>query len=99
VYKVESQWGTGFNASVTVTNTGSTAVNGWTVGWTFPGPQQVGGAWGATLTQTGAAVTAHDVSWNATIAPGASVTFGFLGTPGGVQPAPTAFTLNGQSCG
>jgi glucose/arabinose dehydrogenase len=92
-------WGTGFLGNVTVTNTGSAPINGWTLGWTFPGPQRVGSAWNASVTQDGAAVTARNASWNGAIAPGASVTFGFLGTPGGTQPPPTSFTLNGGTCG
>ncbi|SDY68138.1 Glucose/arabinose dehydrogenase, beta-propeller fold [Micromonospora pattaloongensis] len=97
-YKVDSQWGTGFTATVTVTNTGSQPVNGWTVGWTFPGPQRASNWWNAVGSQQGAAVTARNANWNATIAPGGSVSFGFLGTPGGAQPAPTTFTLNGAAC-
>jgi glucose/arabinose dehydrogenase len=91
-------WGTGFLANVTLTNTGSTPVDGWTVGWTFPGPQKVSSAWNTQVTQTGTTVAARNASWNGSVAPGASVTFGFLGTPGGPQPAPTAFTLNGSAC-
>ncbi|BCB91611.1 PQQ-dependent sugar dehydrogenase [Phytohabitans suffuscus] len=92
-------WGTGFQGTVQVTNTGTQPISGWTAGWTFPGTQRIGSAWNATVTQTGAAVSARNADWNATIAPGATVEFGFLGTPGGTQPPPTAFTLNGNPCG
>ncbi|MGN9906869.1 PQQ-dependent sugar dehydrogenase [Phytohabitans sp. LJ34] len=92
-------WGTGFRATVKVTNTGPLPINGWTVGWTFSGPQRVGSSWNATITQSGAAVSAKNPGWNGTIAPGATAEFGFLGTPGGAQPAPAAFTLNGNTCG
>jgi cellulase/cellobiase CelA1 len=92
-------WGTGFRATVKVTNTGTAPVGGWTVGWTFPGPQRVSSAWNASVTQSGAAVSAKNAGWNGTIAPGATVEFGFLGTPGGAQPAPASFTLNGNTCG
>ena len=92
-------WGTGFRATVKVTNTGTQPVSGWTVGWNFPGPQRVGSSWNASITQSGAAASAKNLSWNGTIAPGATVEFGFLGTPGGAQPAPAAFTLNGNTCG
>ncbi|MEJ3749947.1 PQQ-dependent sugar dehydrogenase [Actinomycetes bacterium KLBMP 9797] len=91
-------WGTGFRANVTLTNTGTQPVTGWTVGWTYAGPQKVGSAWNAAVTQDGAAVAARNASWNGTVAAGASVTFGFLGTPGGAQPNPTTFTLNGAPC-
>lgn len=91
-------WGTGFRATIRVTNTGTEPVEGWTVGWTFPGQQQIGSSWNSTITQSGAAVSASNTAWNGTIAPGATVEFGFLGTPGGPQPAPAAFTLNGSAC-
>jgi glucose/arabinose dehydrogenase len=92
-------WGTGFRATVKVTNTGTEPVSGWTVGWTFAGPQRIGSSWNASVTQSGAATSARNTAWNGTIAPGATVEFGFIGTPGGPQPAPAAFTLNGNTCG
>jgi poly(hydroxyalkanoate) depolymerase family esterase len=91
-------WGNGFTANVTVTNTSASAVNGWTVQWGWSGNQQVTNAWNATVSQAGAQVTARNVSYNATIAAGASVTFGFQGTYSGTNQAPTQFTLNGAAC-
>ncbi|MFD0971851.1 extracellular catalytic domain type 1 short-chain-length polyhydroxyalkanoate depolymerase [Plantactinospora endophytica] len=92
-------WTGGFTANVTVTNTSTSAVNGWTVQWSWPGNQQVTNAWNATVSQSGAQVTARNVSYNAAIAAGASVTFGFQGTYSGANQAPTQFTLNGTVCG
>jgi poly(hydroxyalkanoate) depolymerase family esterase len=91
-------WNNGFTANVTVTNSSTTAVNGWTVQWSWSGNQRVTNSWNTTLTQSGADVTARNVSYNATIAPGASVTFGFQGTYSGTNQAPTRFTLNGAAC-
>ncbi|MEE6257659.1 extracellular catalytic domain type 1 short-chain-length polyhydroxyalkanoate depolymerase [Plantactinospora sonchi] len=93
-----NSWGNGFTASVTVTNTATGAVNGWTVQWTWSGNQQVTNAWNAQVTQSGTQVSARNVSYNASIAPGASATFGFQGTYSGSNPTPTQFTLNGTSC-
>ncbi|MFI9530367.1 PQQ-dependent sugar dehydrogenase [Micromonospora rosaria] len=97
-YRVDSQWGTGFTATVTLTSTGPTPVSGWTVGWTYAGNQRVGSGWNAEFSQQGTAVTARNVPWNAAIAPGGTVSFGFLGSHSGANPAPTAFTLNGAPC-
>lgn len=47
------------------------------------------------MTQSGAAVTATNASYNAAIAPGANVQFGFQGTFVSNDSAPTAFTVNG----
>ncbi len=48
--------------------------------------QKVGQAWSANVTQTGTAVTASNLSYNGTLAPGASTSFGFNGTHTGSQP-------------
>ncbi|MGB2570756.1 glycoside hydrolase family 9 protein [Micromonospora citrea] len=94
-----SDWSTGFTANITVTNTGTSTINGWTLAFTFPNAgQKVGQGWSATYAQTGTAVTATNVSYNGTLAPGASTSFGFNGTHTGTNPKPTAFTLNGVAC-
>jgi cellulase/cellobiase CelA1 len=95
---VKNEWGGGFTANVTVTNTGTSAVNGWTLTWSFPGDQKVTNAWNATVSQSGAAASATNLSYNAAIAPGGNVQFGFQGTWAGNDTSPTAFSLNGNAC-
>ncbi|MFJ6792970.1 glycoside hydrolase family 9 protein [Streptomyces sp. NPDC091268] len=97
-YAVDNVWGTGFTATATVRNTGPTAVDGWQLTWTYPGGQRVMSAWNATVTQSGAAVSARNADWNRTIAPGATASFGVQGTHTGANPAPAAFALNGSPC-
>ncbi|HZP53517.1 cellulose binding domain-containing protein, partial [Actinocrinis sp.] len=94
----KNEWYGGFTANVTVTNTGTSAINGWTLKWTFPGDQKVTNAWNATLTQSGSAATATNVSYNASIAPGGNAQFGFQGTWASNDTSPSAFTLNGAAC-
>lgn len=96
-YKVASAWTGGFTADVTVRNTGNTAVNGWSLTWTFPADQKITSAWNAHATQSGAAVTATDLGYNAAIPAGGSTGFGFQGTGTGTS-VPTAFILNGAAC-
>lgn len=91
-------WNNGFTANVTVTNTGVSTVNGWTVQWNWPGNQQVTNGWNATVTQTGSQVAARNAPWNPTLGPNQSVTFGFQATYSGTNTAPTRFTLNGTAC-
>ncbi|WP_262284429.1 glycoside hydrolase family 9 protein [Micromonospora sp. MA102] len=94
-----SGWDTGFTANITITNTGTSTINGWSLAFTFPSSgQKVGQGWSATFTQSGTAVTATNVSYNGTLAPGASTSFGFNGTHTGTNPRPTTFTLNGSPC-
>ncbi|GAA0592762.1 glycoside hydrolase family 9 protein [Streptomyces crystallinus] len=97
-YRADSVWSTGFTATVTVKNTGPTAVDGWQLNWAYPGGQRVTSAWNATVTQNGTAVLARDAGWNRAIAPGATASFGVQGTHTGANPSPTAFTLNGNTC-
>jgi len=97
-YTTQSQWGGGFVAQVTITNTGSSAVNGWTLKFTFPCDQKITSGWNGTPSQSGENVTITNASYNATIAAGASTSLGFQGTWTSSDAAPTAFTLNGNSC-
>ncbi|WP_182909225.1 cellulose binding domain-containing protein [Microbispora sp. H13382] len=92
-------WGGGFTVAVTIANTGTTAINGWSLAFAFPGTQKITPpGWSATWTQTGANVTAANLDWNKTIKPGQSVHIGFNGTYTGANPTPIAFTLNGTAC-
>ncbi|NES15443.1 MULTISPECIES: glycoside hydrolase family 9 protein [Micromonospora] len=98
-YTTHGSWSGGFTTQVTVRNTGTAAVNGWNVRWAFTGDQKVDTYWLAKISQSGATVTAKNESYNATIAPGASITFGLNGlTAGGPNPNPTLVTLNGTPC-
>ena len=97
-YATQSQWAGGFVAGVTITNTGSTAINGWTLKFTFPGDQKITNAWNGQVTQTGEAVSITNESYNGTIAPGANTSLGFQGTWTSSDAVPTAFTLNGTAC-
>ncbi|MGI5145185.1 GH12 family glycosyl hydrolase domain-containing protein [Plantactinospora sp. CA-294935] len=91
-------WNNGYTASVTVTNTGSSAINNWSLTYDLPSGQQVGNAWNATVTQSGSAVTARNIAWNGTIAPGGTASFGYQGTYSGTYSSPTSFSLNGSPC-
>ncbi|MFB9238663.1 cellulose-binding domain-containing protein [Plantactinospora siamensis] len=96
-YAVSSSWPGGFGANVTVTNLGD-PVNGWTLTWSFPAGQAVTQYWNADISQSGAAVTARNVSYNGSLGTGASTSFGFNGSVTGSNPAPTSFSLNGVMC-
>ncbi|HYN94451.1 MAG TPA: cellulose binding domain-containing protein [Pilimelia sp.] len=93
-----SSWGTGFTADVTITNTGSSAINGWALAWSFPGNQQVTNAWNATISPASGAVMARNAGHNGNLAPGASASFGFQGSYSGTNGTPGSFQLNGSAC-
>lgn len=93
-----NQWSTGFTATVTIRNTSSTPLDGWTLTWTFPSGQQVTQAWSAVVTQSGTQVTARNAAWNAAVPAGGSVQIGFNGSHTGTNAAPTGFALDGAAC-
>jgi acetylxylan esterase len=97
-YAKASEWAGGFVANVTINDTGTAPVNGWTLTFTFPGDQKVTSAWSATVTQSGAGVTATNASYDGAVSPGGSVSFGIQGTWTSSDAAPTGFTLNGTAC-
>ncbi|MET9460560.1 glycoside hydrolase family 18 chitinase [Streptomyces canus] len=94
-YAKTQDWGTGFEGKWTVKNTGTTSLSSWTVEWDFPSGTSVTSAWDADVTSSGTHWTAKNKSWNGSLAPGASVSFGFNGAGSG---SPANCKLNGGSC-
>ncbi|MFF6785456.1 glycosyl hydrolase family 18 protein [Streptomyces sp. NPDC012510] len=94
-YAKTQDWGTGFEGKWTVKNTGTTTISSWTVEWDFPSGTSVTSAWDADVTSSGTHWTAKNKAWNGTLAPGASVSFGFNGSGSG---SPANCALNGTSC-
>jgi hypothetical protein len=99
-YAVNNTWPGGFGANITITDNSSTAINGWTLTFTWPDAgEAVSSGWNGTFQQTGQSVTVTNASWNASIgANGGSVSVGFNGSDTGQSPAPTVFRLNGTVC-
>ena len=96
-----SNWGGGggFTATVTIANTGTAPVNGWTLAFTFPSGQRLTPpGWSATWSQANTTVSATNLPWNQSIAANESIGIGFNGTYTGTNTAPTTFTLNGTAC-
>ncbi|MFJ7175381.1 glycoside hydrolase family 6 protein [Streptomyces massasporeus] len=96
-YEIQNQWSTGFTAAVTVTNN-SAAKSSWSLKWSYSGNQKVTSGWNAKLSQSGAAVTAANETYNAQLATGGSVSFGFQGSYSGSNAIPATFTLDGVTC-
>ncbi|MFF7437293.1 glycosyl hydrolase family 18 protein [Streptomyces sp. NPDC008122] len=94
-YTKTQDWGTGFGANWTIKNTGTTTISSWTVEWDYPSGTSVTSAWDATVTSSGTHWTAKNVGWNGTLAPGASVSFGYNGAGPG---APSGCKVNGAPC-
>jgi hypothetical protein len=99
-YTVTNQWPGGFQASLTLTNTGD-ALPSWTLAFGFADPgQRVAQGWNATWSQSGDTVTATGPTSgpDAALAGNAAVELGFVGGQTGANPVPTDFSVNGVGC-
>jgi cellulose 1,4-beta-cellobiosidase len=88
VYSLVGSWPGGYQAQVVVTNTGSGTLNGWQLGWEFPGSEDITNLWNGTYTQSGTQVTVNNASYDGALAPGATATVGFTANGSGT-PAPS----------
>lgn len=85
---VVGAWPGGFQGQVVVTNTGTSALTGWTARWTVPAGEQVVQSWGGHAVQDGREVVVSAAGWNAVLAPGGSATVGFIGSTTSAGQAP-----------
>ncbi|MFD1831752.1 glycoside hydrolase family 48 protein [Streptomyces desertarenae] len=95
----KNDWGSGFTASVTVTNRGSEAIDNWTLTYDYSGNQRLQQGWNGQWSQSGKTVTVKNPPYNTRIAAGAAVTAGANFSYSGTNADPTAFHLNGTRCG
>ncbi len=96
-YAITNQWSTGFQAAITIANTGTTALSNWSLSWTFPGNQQITNLWNGAFAQTGASITINNLNYNGSIPAGGSYNaMGF--TANGAAAVPSSFSLNGTRC-
>jgi endo-1,4-beta-xylanase len=93
-----SAWNNGLTDNITITNTGSTAINGWSLRFTLGSGQTITSGWNASYSPSSGQVTATNVSYNGALPPGGSTTIGFQATHSGNNAAPSGFALNGAAC-
>jgi len=78
VVTLASDWTAGYCANVTISNAGATAATSWQVVINL-NQSTLANLWSASDVLAGTQMTVTPLSYNATIAPGASVGFGFCG--------------------
>jgi endo-1,4-beta-xylanase len=89
-----NDWGTGFQGQVTISNTGSSEINGWTL--SFDADFEIEQIWNAKITShNGTQYIVESVGYNDVIASNASTDFGFIATPGSSS-MPVVFIVNGE---
>jgi acetylxylan esterase len=92
-------WNTGLTTDITIVNTGSTPISGWSLAFTLPAGQVIGSTWNTTISPNSGAVTARNVGHNATLNPGVPVGgIGFQATHTGNAGKPQSVSLNGNQC-
>lgn len=96
-YSIDNDWGNGFTTSVILTNQGD-AWTGWEAAWTMPSGQKITGLWNGRHTQSDANINVKSYNWNANVATGSSVQFGFNGRYSGENELPYDITVNGERC-
>ncbi len=88
---IANAWGSGFLATITVRNGGAETLDAWQVSWRWPGAERIVALWNGVAQDGDAGVTIRNASWNATLAPGGSTTFGMV-VAAGAPPAQFALT-------
>jgi hypothetical protein len=87
-YAVTGQWQGGFQAEVTVRNSGTAPITGWRVTWTLPSGQSITQVWNGSHTVAGDTVTVTDVGWNGALRAGATAAFGLTASSSGAPSGP-----------
>ena len=58
-YVDQNDWGTGFTGAISIRNTGTSQINGWSLTWTWSGNQQITQSWNSNYTQERSKRDAH----------------------------------------
>lgn len=86
-FRLVTDWGSGYQAQVTIRNRGSEPLEGWSVEFALPG--RITGMWDARIASiSGERYVITPADYNRTIPPGGEVRFGFVGAPGGIVGGP-----------
>ena len=90
----QTQWQNGYVIEpVRVTNTSTAQITSWSVTFTMPAGHTFSNGWNAIFTVSGSTVTARNQSYNGTLGPNGSTTFGFQAVrPNGNTALPSGYT-------
>ena len=97
-FKLDSSWNTGLTGSISLGNPNPTSINGWTI--EFDAPFKITNLWnGQIVSHVGNHYVIRNASWNGTIGPSGTASFGFQASYTGSAPQPTGYIVNGQAIG
>ncbi|MFD0368706.1 cellulose binding domain-containing protein [Streptomyces sp. NPDC059071] len=98
-YTRTSSWTGGYTGQYVITNeTTSVQSGGWTLEFDLPEGTTIGSLWNGEHTVSGRHVTVRPASWNKVLAPGQSVTVGFVTTASGQAGDPANCLINKAAC-
>ncbi|GGX19949.1 cellulose binding domain-containing protein [Streptomyces chryseus] len=99
-YTRTSGWNGGYTGQYVVTNDTDRARSDWTLEFDLPAGTRIGSLWNAEHTVDGRRVTVRPASWTRNLAPGASVTVGFVASADGQGAAgdPTGCLIDDVRC-
>ncbi|AJP00871.1 beta-glucosidase [Streptomyces cyaneogriseus subsp. noncyanogenus] len=86
-FRVTSAWSGGYQAEVSVKNTGTAPLTGWSVAWDLGGAT-VSSLWNGSLTVSQGRATVRNTAHNGALSPGATTSFGFTANGTAGTPAP-----------
>ncbi|MFF5971803.1 cellulose binding domain-containing protein [Streptomyces sp. NPDC012769] len=98
-YTRTSSWVGGYTGQYVITNeTSSVQSGGWTLEFDLPEGTTIGSLWNGEHTVSGRHVTVKPASWNKELAPGQSVTVGFVTSASGAAGDPVDCLINKAAC-
>ncbi|MFD6466637.1 glycoside hydrolase family 18 protein [Streptomyces goshikiensis] len=94
-----SSWSTGYTGQYVITNHGGAALKDWTLEFDLPAGTSIASLWNGEQSVSGQHVTVKPPRWDtAGLAPGASVTVGFVTAAGQDAGGPTGCLINKEKC-
>ncbi|MFF3326152.1 cellulose binding domain-containing protein [Streptomyces sp. NPDC002889] len=97
-YTKTSSWAGGYTGQYVITNATGKAQSDWTLEFDLPAGTTISSLWNGEHTASGQHITVKPASWNKDLAPGASVTVGFVTSASGKAADPTSCLINKIKC-
>jgi cell division septation protein DedD len=97
-YTKTSSWTGGYTGQYVITNDTDKAQSDWTLEFDLPAGTTIGSLWNGEHTVKGQHITVKPASWNNELAPGKSVTVGFVTSASGKAADPTSCLINKVKC-
>ncbi|MEU0146419.1 cellulose binding domain-containing protein [Streptomyces sp. NPDC006288] len=97
-YTRTSGWTGGYTGQYVVTNDTTAVRSGWTLEFDLPAGTKIDSLWNGEYTVSGGHVTVKPTSWNKDLAPGGSVTVGFVTTSAATAADPVGCVIDDTAC-